>query len=137
MNAHDDRELKDAFAALGALTRESVQSFHQLASREALNVVRWRQRRRRAARLVVTVTIPAFLVLRARTDGALDYERFTALTGLDLNEVTWEAPSDFLLNFPGRDLLRGVPLIEIRAPSLAPDSAGSTDSNDTKRRSRS
>jgi len=137
MTASEDRDLKDAFEALGSQVRTTEPSFQQLTSREALNAARWRQRRRRAALLAVAVVIPAFLALRARTDRALDYERFTALTGIDLNEVTWQAPSDFLLDFPGRDLLRRVPLIEIEAPAFAPDSARQPDSNDTQRRSRS
>jgi hypothetical protein len=133
----DDRELKAAFEVLGSSLRATEPSFHQLTSREALNAARWRQRRRRAALLAVVIAMTAFFALRPRTDRALDYERFTALTGIDLGEVTWEAPSDFLLNFPGRDLLRVVPLIEVRAPDVAPDSVRSSDSNDTKRRSRS
>lgn len=137
MTANEDRDLKEAFTALGSRVWVSEPSFDQLASRESLNAARWRHRRRRAALLVVAVVIPAFLVFRARTDRALDYERFTALTGIDLNEVTWEAPSDFLLDFPGRDLLRRVPLIEIQTPAVAPDSARPPDSNDTQRRSRS
>lgn len=139
MTAAADRDLKDAFAALGSRVRLAEPSFDQLTSREALKAARWRQRRRRGALLAVAVVIPAFLVLRARTDRGLDYERFTALTGIDLSEVTWEAPSDFLLDFPGRDLLRRVPVIEIQAPALAPDSVPPRppDSNDTQRRSRS
>jgi len=115
-------------------------SFHQMTSREALEGARGQRRRRRTAGAVllsVAVAIPAFLAVRARTDHALDYERFTMLTGIDLKEVTWEAPSDFLLEVPGRDLLRGVPIIEIRTPALAPDSIRPPDSNDTKRRTRS
>jgi hypothetical protein len=130
----DDRDLQDAFRALGSSIPQAGPSFDELTSREALHVTRWRHRRRRAALLAVAVAVPAFLALRARSDGGLDYERFTALTGLDLGEVTWEAPSDFLLDVPGRDLLRTVPLIEIQAPSLAPDSARSSDSNVTRRR---
>lgn len=137
MNADDDRDLRDAFTALGRSVRTTGLSFHQVTSREALNAARWRQRRHRVALLAVVVVIPAFFALRARTDRALDYERFTALTGIDLGEVTWEAPSDFLLDIPGRDLLRGVPLIEVQAPALAPDSIRSSDSNVTKRRSSS
>ena len=136
MNAHDDRDLKDAFEALGRRVRATGPSFDEVASRERLNAARWRQRRHRAALLAVAVVIPAFLVFRARTDHALDYDRFTALTGIDLSEVTWEAPSDFLLDFPGRDLLRRVPLIDVHTPTLAPDSVRSSDSN-TQRRSRS
>lgn len=137
MTVDDDRDLKDAFNALGSRVRATAPSFDRLTSRQALHSARWRQRRRRAALLAVAVVIPAFFALRARTDRALDYERFTALTGIDLNEVTWEAPSDFLLDFTGRDLLRRVPVIEIQAPALAPDSTRPPDSNDTQRRSRS
>jgi hypothetical protein len=137
MTAYEDRDLRDAYLALGREEQAIGPSFEQLTSREALNAARWRQRRRQSALLALVVVIPAFLVIRARTDRALDYDRFTALTGIDLNEVTWKAPSDFLLDFPGRDLLRRVPLIETRAPTVAPDSARSPDSNDTQRRSRS
>jgi len=140
MNTDDDRDLRDAFEALGSRVRPTEPSFHQMTSREALEVARWQRRRRRTAGAVllsVAVAIPAFLAVRARTDHALDYERFTMLTGIDLKEVTWEAPSDFLLDFPGRDLLRGVPIIEIRTPALAPDSIRPPDSNNTKRRTRS
>jgi len=136
MKADDDRDLMDAFQALGR-ARGTEPSFDQLASREGLNAARWRQRRRRAVLLAAIAVIPAFLVIRGRPDQALDYERFTTLTGIDLGEVTWEAPSDFLLDFPGRDLLRGVPLIAVRTPAVARDSVRSSDSNDTKRRSRS
>lgn len=135
MNGHNDRDLKDAFEALGVRTAEP--SFQQLTSREALNAARWRQRHRRIALLIVVAAIPAFLVINARSDHVLDYERFTALTGIDLKEVTWEAPSDFLLDVPGRDLLSGVPLIEVHAPAFAPESVRPPVSNDTQRRSRS
>ena len=137
MNAQDDRDLKEAFHALGSRVQVAGPSFHQMASREALNAARSRQRRGRAVLLAVVIAIPALFTLRARTDRGLDYERFTALTGIDLNEVTWEAPSDFLLDVPGRDLLRRVPVIEIQAPALARDSVRPPDSNDTTRRSRS
>ena len=140
MNRDDDRDLRDAFEALGSSVRAIEPSFHQMISREALGEARWRRRRRRAAGaalLAVVVVIPAFLALRARTDRALDYERFTALTGIDLKEVTWEAPSDFLLDFPGRDLLTRIPIIEIRTPALAPDNVRPPVPNDTQRKSRS
>ena len=136
MSTGDDRDLKDAFDALGRRARFSAPSFDQMTSREALTATRWRQRGRRVALLAVVVVIPSLFALRARDDRGLDYERFTALTGIDLNEVTWEAPSDFLLDFPGRDLLRRVPIIEIQVPTVAPDSARKP-ATDTQRRSRS
>jgi hypothetical protein len=137
MSANEDRDLKDAFEALGRSVRMTEPSFDHMTSRETLNAARWRQRRRRAVLLVIAVAVPAFLALRARSHDALDYKRFTALTGLDLSEVTWEAPSDFLLDVPGRDLLRSVPLIEVDAPAFTLDSVQPPISNDTQRRSRS
>jgi hypothetical protein len=137
MSANEDRDLKDAFEALGSSVRMTEPSFDQMTSRETLNAARWRQRRHRAVLLVIAVGVPAFIALRARSDDALDYKRFTALTGLDLSEVTWEAPSDFLLDVPGRDLLRRVPLIEVHAPAFKPDSVRPPVSSDTQRRSRS
>jgi hypothetical protein len=133
----DDRDLKDAFRALGSSAQTDEYSFHEMTSPTALKAARSRLRRRRATLLSAAVVVPAFLIFRAQSDRVLDYERFTALTGLDLNEVTWDAPSDFLLDFPGRDLLRAVPLIEVHAPALPPDSARSSDSNVSRRRSRS
>lgn len=137
MNSHDDTDLREAFQALGAQGRARVPSFQELTSGDALNVVRWRRRRRLAALGLIAVAIPAALTLRNRPDRVLDYERFTALTGLDLGEVTWKAPSDFLLDFPGRDVLGAVPIMETPAPALVPDRVGSSDSNTIKRRSRS
>ena len=140
MRTDDDRDLRNAFEALGSRVRATEPSFDQLTARDALNAVRWRQRRRRvagAALLALVIVIPAFLAVRARTDRALDYERFTALTGIHLKEVTWEAPSDFLLDFPGRDLLTRIPIIEIRTPALAPDNVRPPVPNDTQRKSRS
>jgi hypothetical protein len=137
MSANEDRDLKDAFEALGRSVRSTEPSFDQMTSHETLNAARWRQQRHRAVLLVIGVAVPAFLALRAHSDDALDYKRFTALTGLDLSDVTWEAPSDFLLDVPGRDLLRRVPLIEVQAPAFTLDSVRPPVSNDTQWRSRS
>jgi hypothetical protein len=137
MNDTHDVDLKVAFNALGGQLSKSVPPFDQLTSRDALNVARWRRRRRLATMALMAVAVPAFLIYRVSNAPALDYDRFTALTGLDLSEVTWEAPSDFLLEFPGRDLLRSVPLVDIQTPVIAPDTARSPDSNTSKGRSRS
>jgi hypothetical protein len=94
---------------------------------------RRRHRRRRGALLVAAIVIPAFIAIRARSERVPDFERFTALTGLDPGEVTWHAPSDFLLDIPGRELLRTVPIIEIHAP-LRVDSVRTPDSSITPRR---
>lgn len=109
----DDRDLRQAFKALGV--EASLPPFAQLTSPVSLDAARWRRRRHQAAFVLVVLAIPA-LLLRGRTDQTIDYDHFTALTGLDLSEVSWEAPSDFLLETPGRDLLRAVPLIDTRLP---------------------
>jgi hypothetical protein len=96
---------------------------------------RRRRRRRRGALLVVAILIPTFIVLRARSARGPDFERFTALTGLDPGEVTWHAPSDFLLEVTGRDLLRTIPLVDVLAPLVPGDSARPADTNVTPRRS--
>ena len=137
MNSNEDSELRQAFRALGDESRQKAPSFAQLTSSEALRGARGRLRRRRGAFLAAAVLIPAIMVMRARSENAFDYDRFTALTGIDLGQVTWQAPSDFLLDVPGQDLLRRVPVLEIHLPALAPDSARPPDSNTTKRRSNS
>ncbi|HEY5544804.1 MAG TPA: hypothetical protein VIK50_02015 [Gemmatimonadaceae bacterium] len=137
MSESQDVNLREAFDTLRRETQAAAPTFASLTSATAMNTWRRRHRRRRGALLVAAIIIPGFLSLRARAPREPDFERFTALTGLDPGEVTWRAPSDFLLDVPGRDLLRKVPLIEIHAPALAPDSARPADSNATKRRSNS
>lgn len=138
MNDSHDRDLRNAFDALNREVRGAAGSFADLASASALNAARRRWRIRRSVVLVAAIIIPASLVLRGRSASSFDFERFSALTGIDPGQVTWRAPSDFLLDTPGRELLRRVPLIEIRAPSLAPDTTSRPpDSIDTKRRSHS
>ena len=137
MTDDNDRELRDAFRALGTAMHGTGPTFAELTSEDARRAGRRHQFRRRSVILLAAIVIPALFVFRGRTDRAIDYERFTALTGLDLNSVTWEAPSDFLLDVPGRDLLRRVPIIEVHAPAFPPDSVRPPVSNDTQRRSRS
>lgn len=135
MNDPRDDDLHEAFETLGRHQQTSLPSFADLTSTKVMNASRRRRRRRRGALLAAVIMVPAFLALRARSEHGPDFERFTALTGIDPGQVTWRAPSDFLLDVPGRDLLRRVPLIEIQARPLSPDSARPPDSNATKRRS--
>lgn len=135
MNDVHDADLRPVFDALKREHESSVPSFAGMTSAAAMNTWRRRRLRRRRAIVVSAVFIPVALISLARRERIPDFERFTALTGLDLGEVTWSAPSDFLLDVPGGDLLRGVPLIEVQVPALSPDSARPSDSNTTKRRS--
>lgn len=132
--SHDDH-LRHAFDALRRETQASAPSFASLTSAAAMTTARRRRRRRRGALLVAAILIPTFIVLRAGPARGPDFERFTALTGLDPGEVTWRAPSDFLLDVPGRELLRTIPLVDVLAPLVPGDSARPADSNVTPRRS--
>ena len=137
MTDSHDENLRAAFDALRRDDKASAPSFASLTSPAALETQRWRIRRRRIVTVAVVI-LPAAFMLRPRAPDEPDFERFTALTGIDPGQVTWRAPSDFLLDLPGWDLLRRVPLLEIHTPSLAPaDSARPPDSNATKRRSNS
>ena len=131
---HDDRDLHQAFDALRG-ARDEMPSVAELTSPLVRN--QWRRRRlaARAAIVSAVIAIPALWLAKSREPAMPDFERFTALTGLDPGEVTWTAPSDVLLDVPGNDLLRAVPVIEIQFPVISPDTSQSPDSNDNKRRS--
>ena len=133
MTDSHDETLREAFDSLRRDNQASVPSFASLTSPDAFEAKRWRHRRRRIA-IAAVVILPAAFILRPRANDEPDFERFTALTGIDPGQVTWRAPSDFLLDVPGRDLLRRIPLIEIQAPPLSPDSARPADSNFNRRR---
>ena len=133
MTESDDEALRAAFDSLQRYMRAAALPFASLTAPHALEARRWRHRRRRIA-IVAAVIVAAALIWRPRASSELDFERFAALTGIDPGQVTWRAPSDFLLDVPGQNLLRTVPLIEIQAPALPADSAGLPDSNLNKRR---
>ncbi len=125
----DDRDLIAAFESLKS-DRQLFPSVADLTSNDA----RRRNRRRRMVRmaaLVAMIATPLLLAYASRREPSIDYQKFTALTGLDLGEVTWRAPSDFLLDIPGDDLLSTVPLIHTRIPVILPDSLRLPDSNTT------
>ena len=132
--SYDDLDLRQAFDALKGV-RDEMPSVADLTTPVVQN--QWRRRRltKRSIILAATIAIPALWLMQSREPAMPDFERFTALTGIDPGEVTWIAPSDVLLDVPGSDLLRTVPVIEILLPAMAPDTAQSPDSNDNKRRS--
>lgn len=132
MTGRPDDDLRAAFAELRH--DRFAPSFAELTATDALDAVRRRHRRRRGVLLGTAAIMVVVVAVRARSDGEPDFARFTALTGIDLGQVTWTAPTDFLLETPGRRLLRSVPPIEVHVPLPSPDSIRSTDSNTTPRR---
>jgi hypothetical protein len=134
MNESRDDDLRGAFAAL---RREPspAPAFGQLSSDATLGALRRRRRRVRGAVLAVSMIVPVLFALRWRQDRGPDFARFSELTGLDPGAATWTAPSDFLLEIPGRDLLRSIPLTDIVAPATADSTARPADSNTIRRSS--
>ena len=113
---------------------DDVASFQDLTSRRALD--EWRRRRRvRQGVMAGVVVLASVLLLQARPGDPIDYEGFVATTGLDLGAVTWEAPTDFLLDTPGGDLVDDVPTIDVHVPLFVPDSTPTLLPNDSQRRS--
>jgi hypothetical protein len=134
MTGADDRDVKRAFETLGRQVSASAPSFAALTSDKALRLAR--RRRLRRTGMVATAGIAALvLATRMQPAGDFDYDKFTALTGIDLGEVTWTAPSDFLLEVPGSDLLGSVPIIEVTMPVVGPDNLPAPIPDDTQRRS--
>lgn len=115
-----DQDLTDAFARLDATVWRP--SFDALTGHQA----RRRRRRQRwatvAVAAILVMPVPAALVLWSRRSDAIDFERFAELTGLDPSSVTWRAPTDFLLDTPGRALLSDLPRLDVAVPAFAPDS---------------
>jgi hypothetical protein len=137
MSPYGDTDLREAFRTLGDEARQNAPPFSRLASTEALRARRQRRRWRRAAWAIVTaaIVIPSLLVLRVRTENALDYERFTARTGIDLGEVSWQAPSDFLFDVPTSDLLRTLPVPGRATSAPLPNSTQLPDASGPPHRS--
>ena len=134
MTERDD-DLRRAFGALDRTLRASAPSFAELTNAAALTSARRRHLGRRASLLIAAVVIPVFFAVRTRPAPGVDFERFSAVTGLDPGAVSWQAPSDFLLSVPGADLLKTVPTIDVHVPAIPNDSTRPPAATLTPRRS--
>lgn len=130
-----DDDLRDAFAALNRSVQAPALSFAELASTSRLQSARRRYRARRVSLLVAAVLIPSIVVFRARSTTNFDFERFSTLTGLDPSSVSWQAPTDFLLDLPGSELLDAVPTIDLNVPVTSDDTPRAPRATLTPRRS--
>lgn len=130
-----DDQLRAAFNALDREVQTSAPAFAKLASASRLNDARRRHRARRLAFMIAVILVPAFIAVRARSAPAFDFERFSRLTGIDPGEVSWKAPSDFLLSISGYDLLQTVPTIDVRVPAVRADTVRPREDRSTARRS--
>ncbi|HVH68297.1 MAG TPA: hypothetical protein VM716_10550 [Gemmatimonadales bacterium] len=102
MSEHDDVELKARFGALRKEAAAGAPSFQaMLAAAQSPRPAGQRHRRLRLAAAIAVMTALAVLVARrGRPDGRV---------AIDLASVRWRAPTDFLLQLPGDELLRSMP----------------------------
>jgi hypothetical protein len=135
-----DPDLKRAFDGLRSAEVRAAPSFADLTAPQALNLVRRRHRVRRLQAGAALGSGSLLLALIALgPDPRPPVGRNTILPGgIDLNSVYWRAPSDFLLETPGRDLLRSLPrFTTIGEPVTAPDPSPADESaRNTERRPR-
>ena len=130
-----DDGLCAAFQALDHDVQASAPSFAELTSASGIRDARRRRRLRRGSVLIAVILIPAFIAVRTRSTPAFDFEGFSALTGIDPGDVSWRAPSDFLLSVPGYELLRTIPTIDVRVLPARADSVPPQETRSTGRRS--
>ena len=99
-----DRDLRKQFASMRREDAGRTPSFHRvLQNPKRTRLIDTRLRAVMACLVIAAIALPAFLSFRHRAATA------PATTALWLAD--WRAPTDFLLNTPGRDLLRTVPQI--------------------------
>ena len=106
-----DAQLRDKFSRLRLSDESGGPDFAALVSPDALTQARRRQRGRKlgtAATLAGLSGLVLFILGSPDTDNRAP-ARSAATIRIDLGAVYWRAPSDFLLDTPGRDLLRGLP----------------------------
>ncbi len=102
MIERDDHHLKQAFEALRREDAAGTPPFAAtIAAARARRTARPRRRALElAAAVIVVVAVVVISIRRERAGVRLE---------IDLATVRWQAPTDFLLNLPGDELLRSVP----------------------------
>jgi hypothetical protein len=105
---NDDSSLREQFASLRRADAASAPSFLQVTSRAGnqFNDTPWKVGL--AACIVLTATVATIWVARVAPPGGSVHAPAPML-------ADWRAPTDFLLDTPGRDLLHTI-------PNLTPDS---------------
>jgi hypothetical protein len=109
----DDGELRELFRSARALDEASAPAFHDVVDR-----ARSRKIRTPASLLVrlavatIVLLLAVLLVPRKAAPPATTSSPADAL----LSTRRWEAPTDFLLAVPGRDLYQSIPRIGVPMP---------------------
>ena len=101
MIERDDHHVEQAFEALRREGAAGTPPF--AATIAAARARRTARPRRRALGLAAALVVVAIVFIAIRR------ERAGVRLEIDLATVRWQAPTDFLLNLPGDELLRSVP----------------------------
>ena len=101
MMERDDHHVKQVYEALRREDAAATPPF--AATIAAARARRMARPRRRALGLAAVIVVVAVVVVSLRR------ERDGVRLEIDLATVRWQAPTDFLLNLPGDELLRSVP----------------------------
>ncbi|HEX4628203.1 MAG TPA: hypothetical protein VH137_05370 [Gemmatimonadales bacterium] len=104
MSAYHDDDLKERFGALRREAAAGAPSFQAtLAAAQARRPVGRRRWLRLAAAVGLTAALAFLLARRGQPEGGARH------AAIDLANVRWHTPTDFLLQLPGDELLRSVP----------------------------
>ena len=112
-----DRELREFLVAAGRRVADQAPSFDRLRARAHEDAGRRRRRRVRVAALAAASLVAMTLGLGLRSVERRE-ARFESAFASARAMGAWEAPLDFLLETPGRDVLRGAPRLPSADPSL-------------------
>jgi hypothetical protein len=117
----EDRQLTGALHELRHEVEAAVPPFFVTGARRA-------QGRRHGWWVAAAATAAAAVVLWS----VVSQDDASDAYALDLSATTWIAPSDFLLETPGRGLLRSLPAIDVTAyvPQQIEPDRGTADTSD-------
>ena len=119
-NSDDDRELQQRFARLRSEDQANMPSFDAMLASETLRTPKRRRAvslRLASAMLVMLVAVVVTVVIQSRL--ALQRRELWSLR-LDPDSVRWEGPTHFLLDTPGRSMLRTMPMLKRQLTPAAP-----------------
>lgn len=106
----DDGDLRRAFADLRRADAETAPGYERVRGRADVAT----RRRPRAGALLVAASLAAAVI------GGLAVRRPPAPPPPAVSVEDWTAPTDFLLETPGREILQGTPRIGTEERSLMP-----------------
>ena len=118
----DDHELRERFGRLRRDEQASIRSFDAVVARTAVRAPKRHARRGPSPRLamamlIVLATAVVLIVVQMQLAAK---RRELWLVRLDPDSVSWEGPTDFLLETPGRRMLRTIPVLEWQLTPTSP-----------------